>query len=390
MDSLRRCQPLDDTAGTTMHTSLRNESEMNAMAEYQATETNLSNLLLDPNNYRFQDLDDFTPAAAHRFHEDTVQSRAFERLRAEALQELKNSILKNGYLPVERVIVRPYEAQDGKFVVLEGNRRVAALRWIQRDHESGVEVPQAVLDAISAVPILIATDMTGGSADYLALMGIRHVSGIRRWGGYQEAKLVFDLRTGGMDPGDIADRLALRVQEVNRRLRAFKALRQMQEDEEFADVADPSMYAIFHEAVSLPILREWIGWDAQAEAFMSGERLHQFYSLLSETSTTDGEEPLPPKITTYSQIRELRYIIPDESARDALFDPALTFTEAAALAHQDRLVAAWKSEMAEAAKALEKLPVHVVRDMSDEDADQLSGLQDRINETLESRAKLRS
>ena len=39
--------------------------------------------------------------------------------------------------------------------------------------------------------------MDGGEpVDYLAIMGIRHVSGVRRWGPYQSAKLVSELRRG--------------------------------------------------------------------------------------------------------------------------------------------------------------------------------------------------
>jgi len=38
-------------------------------------------LLLDPNNYRYQDGEDFTYANGERFHEDSVQEKAYRRLR---------------------------------------------------------------------------------------------------------------------------------------------------------------------------------------------------------------------------------------------------------------------------------------------------------------------
>jgi hypothetical protein len=47
-------------------------------------------------------------------------------LRTEGLTELKNSILANGFLDFERIVVQPYEPVDGLFLVIEGNRRVAA------------------------------------------------------------------------------------------------------------------------------------------------------------------------------------------------------------------------------------------------------------------------
>ncbi|MEW6546612.1 MAG: hypothetical protein AB1446_06830 [Bacillota bacterium] len=88
-------------------------------------------LLFDANNPRFQDLEDFVVAREERFHETSVQERAYARLkRDENLISVKHSILRNGYVNVERMVVRPYDFQQEKFVVIEGNRRLAAIRWI--------------------------------------------------------------------------------------------------------------------------------------------------------------------------------------------------------------------------------------------------------------------
>ena len=47
--------------------------------------------------------------------------------------------------------------------------------------------------------------------------------------------------------------------EVARRYRASKALKQMEEDEEFSvSFAEPRLYVFFHEAVSQPKVREWL------------------------------------------------------------------------------------------------------------------------------------
>jgi hypothetical protein len=46
------------------------------MAEFTSEQVPLDSLLLDPNNYRFQDETDFVFAEPARFHEETVQVRA--------------------------------------------------------------------------------------------------------------------------------------------------------------------------------------------------------------------------------------------------------------------------------------------------------------------------
>jgi hypothetical protein len=76
------------------------------MHQYKEELIDVSQMLLDPNNFRFQNAPDFVFADPKRFAEASVQSKAFERLRAETLLPLKQSILKNGFLPFERLVVR--------------------------------------------------------------------------------------------------------------------------------------------------------------------------------------------------------------------------------------------------------------------------------------------
>lgn len=137
-------------------------------------------LLLDPNNYRFQDIEGFVYAAEERFHEDTVQKKAYQRIRQEeGLQELKNSIMRNGYIPVERIVVRPYIHSSNKWVVIEGNRRLAAIRWILEDNEAGVAIESSILSSLRSLPVVKA-EMDGPNEVFRAsLMGIRHVSSIK-------------------------------------------------------------------------------------------------------------------------------------------------------------------------------------------------------------------
>jgi len=97
------------------------------------------------------------PAQEGRFHERTVQDRAFRKLREEGLLELKNSIIKNGLLRIERLVVRPYtksKDHQGHFLVVEGNRRLAAMRWIAQDNEAGVPIDQELLGSLESVPVI--------------------------------------------------------------------------------------------------------------------------------------------------------------------------------------------------------------------------------------------
>ena len=151
------------------------------VAHLEEVSVAIGDLLLDPNNYRFQDYEDFVLAEESRFYEPSVQATAYARLRNEGLAQLKDSILTNGFLLFERIVAMPYDSVEGKYLVVEGNRRVAALRWIASDHEAGVAVPKEVLDTVAGVLVIALQDGEDDPVIRLSLMGVRHIGGIREW-----------------------------------------------------------------------------------------------------------------------------------------------------------------------------------------------------------------
>ncbi|NBW09538.1 MAG: hypothetical protein EBR82_16090 [Caulobacteraceae bacterium] len=317
----------------------------------------LDRLLLDPNNYRLQELAGFTAYPEERFHLEAVQRTTLQRLQKEALKELQNSILANGFLPIERIVVTPYTHADGHYLVIEGNRRVAALKSIKAQADAGIEIPQNVEDVFDAVPCIIPDE---DQADFPyfkeTLMGIRHVGGIRQWGGYQRAKLIADLRdVHGVEATDVADRLGLSVQEVNRRYRALRALQQMQESEDYGEYATPSMYPLFHEAVSLPAVRSWLGWNQVSGTFDNDEERETFYKLITPRIGDEGGGERSPKLGSYSDVRELKHIIGNREATNYLLDDDKDLISALAVAKQDHIAKKWRSEITEAKSALEKI-----------------------------------
>lgn len=316
----------------------------------------LDSLLLDPNNYRLQESEGFTIYPENRFHIDRVQEATSKRLRAESLDPLKNSILSNGFLEIERIVVSPYPHEEEKFLVIEGNRRVAALMLIRNDYDAGVVIPEQVVATFSAVPcIVIPSD---GQNSYLreAIMGIRHVGGIKEWGGFQRAKLVADMKDiHGLDAGEISDRIGLSAIEVNRRYRAYKALQQMQDSEEYGDYATPPLYPLFHEAVSIPAIRSWLHWNPDHNKFEDQENTERFYQLISPRKLDDGNER-PAKLKTYSDIRSIRDIVGNQDALADLLQPERELVDALTIVNRKRIAGKWKNEVSEARTALQNIP----------------------------------
>jgi len=359
-----------------------------SQSKFEDRELPISSLLLDPNNYRFQDGEDFVFADERRFVEASIQERTLRRLKTdEGIIFLKNSILTNGFIPIEKIVVRPYPYADDHYLVLEGNRRLAAIKWIVSDHEAGVNIPQNVINLLKGVPVVIVEN-TQDPAFYEALMGVRHVSGIKEWGGYQRAKLVVTLRdTYALSTTEVADRIGMTAHEVNRRYRAFKALQNMEQDENFGVHATSDKYTLFHEAITLPPVREWLDWDESTAHFKNNEQLDIFYSLITPSETEDGRTK-PAKINSREALRELKDIIPNLEARRILFDPNSTLFDAATTAKRDKLSRSWPTQVAEAITAMERISFLDVQQFSKDDLAQVEKLRSTANNLLETYKKL--
>jgi hypothetical protein len=215
-------------------------------------------LLLDPNNYRFHDLSGYRPVSRARYGEAGVQECALQFLLDNPsfdLEALRESIIANGFVPFEQIVVEAYkpEAKPPQFIVVEGNRRAAAIQTILRDHEGGaLDLRPEVLESLKTLSVIEITGTADERSRYQkTLMAIRHVAGIREWGPYQQARLVVEMFDDEEHAfGPVAQRIGISSREVARRYRAPKALEQMEKDEEFSEYAEPKLYLFFHEAVS--------------------------------------------------------------------------------------------------------------------------------------------
>jgi hypothetical protein len=359
----------------------------------------LDQLLLDPNNYRFLDMKEYVRAEPTRYHEETVQKNSYSLIQREGqdeLRALKESIQTNGYVPLETLVVRPYLYKSDSYVVVEGNRRVAAMRWLMQDKAAGAAIEQSLADNFNKIPAIV---IDPNSPDYDNLqhimMGLRHVSGIKQWGGYQRARLIVELVDDQGTPiSEAAKSISMSSHEATRRYRAFKALEQMRQDEEFGQYYTPKMYRLFHEAVAQPKVRQWLAWDEESLRFTNEDHLYEFYRLLVPYKPDDDEEEdkepgdaRKPKIQTYEDVRNLKEILGDADAEESLLDPKQSFADALALAKAATTIKLMPRLKA-AHQALDKLPVDVLKKLPQKDIKHMQDLYGALKERLADWTKL--
>lgn len=302
--------------------------------EFEAEDISISKLLLDPNNYRFLDRKRFKKKAVNRFHEESVQRATLDSLeQSYQLDELKHSILTNGYVPMERIIVIPYVKRQGLFVVVEGNRRVASLKSLLRESKEGVRtLSKNQIAAFSKIPcaVLKSSGLSLKHAERI-IMGIRHIAGPKEWGAYQQALLVSELKNEeNLEFKAIGEALGISSLEAARRYRAIGALKQMEEDDLFGKLAEPAFYRLFHELVALPEVRKHFGWSSESGVFTDIEKAREFFELI----TADGKND--PKVKTFGDVRKLRNVIGNPKAEDSLFNREEPLSEAIRIGEQGK------------------------------------------------------
>lgn len=156
----------------------------------------------------------------------------------------------------------------------------------------------------------------------------------------------------------------------------------MQEDEDYGGYSTPEMYPLFHEAVSIPIVRTWLSWNDESNSFTNIENLPQFYNLITPTEDESGGSQ-EAKVQTYSQVRELRNILSKSEAKRILLDPSRSFQDAITSARQDEISRMWVWEVGAAIQSLETMGIKELKTLEGEDIDLLRKLGQVVAERLE-------
>ena len=108
--------------------------------ETKPIKKHLNRLLLDPNNYRFIDRPEYKPVSDGQIAESRIQQRTAEFLKGrnnENIEDLINSFKTNGVLRQDPIQVRPL---GDNYVVIEGNRRTATLKYLYEQFQKGMDV----------------------------------------------------------------------------------------------------------------------------------------------------------------------------------------------------------------------------------------------------------
>jgi hypothetical protein len=136
--------------------------------------------------------------------------------------DLVGSILENGFLPYEPLIVR----QEGEeYFVIEGNRRLAAVLSILSQPLG--KYPADTIDRLKEIPVLVFPDDArhGDSEDVLRYLGVKHLFGFRDWPPVSKAMFLDKRVNSKKDLAQVLRELNITRQEAARYLIPYRLTR---------------------------------------------------------------------------------------------------------------------------------------------------------------------
>lgn len=284
----------------------------------------LKRLYLDPNNLRFVDHPEYRPIPPERVFDADVQRRTTGFVlgrHQEHIRDLIASIKENGWLDIDPILAQRQDT--GRFLVVEGNRRVATLKYLQRRYEEdAIDLGKLNSALFSEVPVVLYRD--AGERDHLVMMGLHHISGKRRWPAINRALAMERLlRHFDNDADAVCRTLGVSKRDFNLSVRTL-ALVNAYRQSDYGDQFESEQYNLFREILKSDAMRTWLGWDHATCAAFNTSNLDRLFSWMSrEAESEEGEDEdreidirsaSDAVITTGGHVRELAKVIADPRA----------------------------------------------------------------------------
>ena len=261
------------------------------------------------------------------------------------IEDLMTSIGENGFFPGEAIVVTP--AEDDKYTVLEGNRRLAALKLLRDpglagDRRSITRASEEAKKGPTEIPAYVVRSRD----DTLQYLGFRHISGVQRWDPLAKArylKSLFD-ETSSDEPEErcreVAREIGSKRDAVRRSLDALAAYEAIEERDFFGidDLNEGSFrFGTFYTAIANPEIASFVGVreeDGSATHPIANpkslkkeplkELTEWMFKKDSQGSTRLGESRDIPKLSAViknsNALKELRRGVSLDSAYSATID----------------------------------------------------------------------
>lgn len=220
-------------------------------SERQIVARPVGDLLLDPMNPRLS-LD-------ANSGQETILRKLYNE---EALDELAMSFARNGYFWEEPLVAVPATQSNGKYTVVEGNRRLGAIKLLldkRLQKKLGVtdfpELPTERVPEFHAVP----TVLYGSRDEVVPYLGFRHITGVKTWDPYAKARYIANLVESGRAISEIEEAIGDSGRTVKKLYQAFVVHRQIRDDLDIDDKDLRDNFSLLEVALGQQSIKKRLG-----------------------------------------------------------------------------------------------------------------------------------
>ncbi|WP_080708462.1 ParB/RepB/Spo0J family partition protein [Aeromonas hydrophila] len=191
------------------------------------------------------------------------------------LKELIESIAENGYLSIEPLIVME---KDDKYVVLEGNRRLAAIKLL-RDRELArrcrVSIPDILKPEVEGSLAEVSAYLVSNEEEARSFIGFKHVNGPHKWDSFAKAQFAYRWYISERENGLTIDDITKKLGDSNNTVRSIVSamfIIEQAKKQNIYDVQNDRMtpkfaFSHFYTALNRSEYKDFLGlekdWSAQ-------------------------------------------------------------------------------------------------------------------------------
>lgn len=273
----------------------------------------IKNLFLDPNNYRFIDNKNYKVVSIENIENEDVQKRTrlfiIEDKRS-GVKDLIDSFKANGYLEVDHILVK--EFGEKKYQVIDGNRRVAALKELFDDYSKGLDIGSLDKNTFYGLPVIIYNDIENE-----IVIGLLRTIGNKKWSPYNQALLIYDLVFKYKWSEDkLNNSLGITKHQLRKYLRTISLINDFKRSD-YGDKFEIEMFSIFEEIVINQEIKKWLNWDDNTYKPLNQENAEKLYNWLVEIEVDNMSDSIIKKekiITKSTDVSEVAKFILDQQA----------------------------------------------------------------------------
>jgi hypothetical protein len=232
--------------------------------------------------------------------------------------ELIDSFLENGFIGYEPLVVRK---EDGLYVVLEGNRRLAAVKHIlQNRSEYETAENKEKINSLEEIPVLKFPDI-GASQDAAQriYLGVRHLFGYREWPPLSKAKFLHrEIKELG-DIDRVVRELGITKSDIQRYLTPYRVLLKTE-----SDIPEGKDFWLLGESLTRSGVRKYVQLDVNRKTVQVNHvntkkvshLLDFVYGKYNKSKRT--RDPSTARISDTRQLKDLARALGSDDASAAL------------------------------------------------------------------------